>query len=813
MHPASVVRASLLAAMSGLATPSFADIDQIDEVIVTARRMPELLRDVPLTIDAFVRDEITTAGIESFQTLMARAPGLYFESAWGGLFSSPNLRGQQLFSTGDLNVGVFVDGVYQASPTAVDTGALDLERIEIARGPQSTLYGHSTFAGAIHYVSRAPSETAESGITMELGSDDYRSASGYLSGPLFNGSLLGRLALGVGGFDGTQDSNGLSTTPLGGWDRTGAALTLATPGDRDLQVSLSLRVSRIESAQPAVAALSYADYNCGGLEAGSGAWSYYCGDVPVRNTFDISGGIPSSENDVFQSALVFSWPWGSGRLESRTSFYRGEADVYRDFDVSSAGQPFGVCTFGDNCVVPAGTPQVINRVTSANEVSRHMTQDREWGQEFRWQTDNGERLQWLAGAAAWWTDENDEALLGVERGDLAIDERYTALLPASPFIVGPTSLTNFAIVDDPAAMQIVQSLNTNQRSTLALFGAVDYALTNRIRTRAEMRVTREHREVENQLANFVPGFGNSIEPQDFDDVTPRFTVQYTPSESWSGYVSAAKGSKSGGINPLPGLLPQEQGFEPEYNWTYELSARYRNDERALSLQSTLYYIDWRNAQMQGFSDTPGVLNLITRNTKGIYTRGLEFSLGMRIAPTLRTELDFSYADPAFRAGSDDPGSRRFCGISATGTTSTFCTIGPSRSGSVTALVPYIDGNLPPRTPQKMWHAAMVYEVPLAHADDRLVFRIDANGQDDVFDRAIEGARFGSRELFDARVSYEFGSWSIAFWGRNLSDERYVRALASRGQVYFPTTPRPLDMIVGDGRRIGLSVSFASSDRR
>jgi iron complex outermembrane receptor protein len=813
MFPASLVSATLIAAMPWLATPALADTDQIEEIIVTARRVPELLRDVPLTIDVFDRSDMGLSGIESLQTLMARAPGLYFESTWGGLFSSPNLRGQQLFSTGDLNVGVFVDGVYQASPTAVDTGALDLERIEIARGPQSTLYGHSTFAGAIHYVSRAPSEIAESGITLERGSDDYRSASGYLSGPLVDGLLLGRLAAGAGAFDGTQENNAVPGSTLGGWDRAGAALTLATTGDRELQASLSLRFTQVSSTQLAASALTYTDYNCGGVESASGAWSYFCGDAPVRNSFDISDDLPDSENDVVQAALVISWPLANGRLESRTSFYRGNADVYRDFDVSSAGQSFGVCTFGENCADPLGIPQVVNRLASVNEVSRHKTQVREWGHEFRWQTNSNERLQRLLGAAVWWTDEDDQGLLGVDRGDLAIEERYAALLPTTPFIVGPVSLINLAVVDDPTMIQNTQSLTTNSRRTLALFGAIDYALTARVRTRAELRVTRERREVENQLANFMPGFGNSLGPQDFDDITPRFTVQYAPSESWSGYVAAAKGSKSGGINPLPGLLPQEQGFDPEYNWTYEISARYRDDKRGLSLQTTMYYIDWRNAQMLGFSDTPGILNLITRNTRGIDTRGLEFSLDARLAPTLRTELDLSFADPAFRAGSDDPGSRRFCGITATNTTSTFCTIGPSRSGSVTALVPYVDGNLPPRTPQKMWHAAMILEAPLQRGEQSLIFRLDANGQDDIFDRAIGGIKFGSRKLVDAQLSYGFGNWSVAVWGRNLTNQHYVRALASRGQVYFPTSPRPLDMIYGDSRRFGLSISYATRERQ
>ncbi len=786
--------------------------DDLDEIIVTARRTPERLGEVPLTLNAFGKDTIEARGIDSLQSLIAHAPGLYFESTWGGLFSAPTLRGQQLGPDGDLNVGVFVDGVYQANQIAVDTGALDLQRIEVVRGPQNTLYGHSTFAGAIHFVSRAPSERPESGITLNLGTDEYRAAQAYVSGPIFGASVLGRLAAGTAHFDGTQSNSALDGAALGGWDKSGTTLQLATPDDTELQATLSLRISRATAEQPAVSALTYTDYNCGGIESASGAWSYYCDAAPIRDVFDISPGLPDSTNDVHQSALAFSWPALGGQIESLTSYYRGDADTYRDFDISSAGQEFGVCTVDINCLGPVGIPRTVNRLAMADEVSRHLGTVRETSQNLRWRSAAAERLQWMIGAAAWWTDQTDESRLGVARGDLADDERYTAVLPEDPLSVGPLSLVNNALVADPARLQNTQAMNRIARRTLALFGSIDYALTESIRMRAELRATREHRSVENQTANFAPGFGTAIPAQDFDDITPRFSLQYAPSESLSGYVSAAKGSRSGGINPLPALLPDEQSFAPEYNWTYELNGRYRNAPHDFSLQTTLYYIDWRDTQMSGFPDTPGISNLITRNTKGVVTRGLELTLQARLLQNLRTEVSYSYTDPSFRAGSDDPGSRRFCGLSGGNTTSTFCTIGPSRSGSVTALVPYIDGNLLPRTPKEMWHAALVYEAPPVRGGDQLIFRIDANGQDDVFDRAINGARFGSRVLLDARLSFDFGNWSIALWGRNLEDVHYVRALASRGQVYFPTTPRPLDMIYGDGRRLGLTLSYVAGNR-
>ncbi|MDH4125263.1 MAG: TonB-dependent receptor [Gammaproteobacteria bacterium] len=798
----------LLTALLGSVGEGLAAPETIDEIIVTARRVPERLRDVPLTINAFGRDDIGVAGIDSLQTLIARTPGLYFESAWGGLFATPSLRGQQLTPDGDLKVGVFVDGVYQANQIAVDTGAMNVERIEVVRGPQSTLYGHSTFAGAIHYVSHAPPAEPLAGATVDIGSDQYLAATAFLSGPLSKSGLRARLATGAGQFDGTE-SNGVSGGGLGGWDRAGVSLIVGTAAERILQAALHLRYSEFGSTQPAASALTHDDYNCGAIEAASGAWSYYCGAVPIRQELEVSRGLPDSGNDVEQAALSLSWPALGGQLESQTSYYRGNSDSYRDFDLSRDGELFGVCTSDVNCVGPIGIPRTVNRLATANEVSRVRSNVDEWTQEFRWRGAN-ERAHWMIGAVAWWTKSLEESRLGVARGDLNDDERYSALLPIDPYAVGPLALANFALVIDPNLEQITRSLDTIERRTLAVFASFDYALSAKTRARAELRATRERRELDNQIANFLPGFGKSIPAEDFDDLTPRFSLQFAPAETWSGYLSAAKGSQSGGINPVPGLSPDEQAFDPEYNWTYELSGRYLSTQYDFETQITLYYVDWRDAQMFGFPDTPGITNLITRNTKGIITRGMEVSLRAPLLRSVRAELDYSYTDPEFRAGSDDPGSRRFCGLNATSTMSTFCTVGPAREGSATALVPYVDGNLPHRTPQSMWHAALVYELARLPGDRRLTFRVDANGQDDVFDRAINGARFGSRTLLDARLSYVFDNWSVALWGRNLGDERYVRALASRGQVFFPTTPRPLDMIYSDGRRIGLSISFAKA---
>lgn len=796
---------ALAIAVGTVANHSTAESGSIEEIVVRASKLSTSAERIPVKVDWF---DVDWGGYQDagFQSLIGRAPGLYFESGWGGQFSTPNLRGQQPSPAGDLNVGVFIDGVYQANPTAIDLAPVDIDRVEVARGPQNVQFGHSTLAGAIHFVSPMPTTQPDLGVSLSVGSDRLAAGTFVVSGPLIGDKLLGRMAIGLESLDGTNPNLADPGQTLGGRSRRSVAVQLAIPESNGVQASLALRVTSAKSEQPAVASLEHPDYDCGAIEPASGSWSYYCDAVPVATQFDISPDLPQSHNDTGQALLSVSMQLGAVVLTSETSYYRSKTDTFRDFDASSRGQLFGVCSLDASCDRSSGTA-VIDRVVARNEVSRGIDEVTEWSQELRLESNHRNDVRWLLGAAAWRTRARGISKFGVETGDLAINDRLTALIPATPALLGPLSLANFALVADPSSAQVTRSEDFEARRNLALFGALSVPLSEHLGTQLELRASDEKRKLDNRIANFGTGFGDSIPPQTFRDLTARASFQYIFSPSLRTYISAAKGSQSGGINPFPNLLENEQHYDPEYNWTYEFAWLYGQTEGPIGLKATLYYIDWRDAQLLGFPESPGVTNLITQNTAGIRTKGLEASTWIQPIEPLHIEFDFSRTVPKFRNGSDDPGSRRFCGVSGGNVTSTFCEIGPSRSGGNT-LVPYIDGNSPARTPRTSWHAA-IEVTPAIKLAGRLSLRVDANGQSKVFERSINGAYFGKRSLVDARVSYERGPWKVSVWGRNLGDRGYVRALSSRGGVFYPTVPRPLDAIYADRRRLGLTVSYGS----
>ena len=123
-------------------------------------------------------------------------------------------------------------------------------------------------------------------------------------------------------------------------------------------------------------------------------------------------------------------------------------------------------------------------------------------------------------------------------------------------------------------------------------------------------------------------------------------------------------------------------------------------------------------------------------------------------------------------------------------------------------MPYIDDNALPRAPADQWALTLQGDLTPGGADWRLTSSMDVGYQSDVYDRAINGAQFGERTLVSARVSWLRGPWMLELWGSNLTDEQYVRGVSSRGAPFYPVSPRPLDLVYGDGRRLGLTLRFA-----
>lgn len=773
---------------------------QADEVVVTARRIAEPLEHLPLSVDVVGADRLRPGQVTDLQSLSTELPGLSFESLWGGAFAAPVLRGQSQPSTAGDNVGVFVDDIYQSGRFTIDVMPLDLQRIEVVRGPQNTLYGRSTFSGAIQYVPRAPTHEPSGYLRAQLGTDALAGIEGAGSGALFGSDWLARIAAAHREADGTWTSG--AGESLDDRRQDAVALTIA----RDERIRLSARYQESSFTHPASTTLDGADYNCGARDAVSRLWSYYCGHAPIGEYYDISPGLPRSESSAGQVALHLEQPLGRGVVRAIAGYYTSSATTYRDFDNSTTGFPLGVCTQGLNCV-PLAPPPTLTRRASPQVVSRLDRELDEWSAELRWGSPAEARLQWAVGLAGFVSRASETGAFGADRDGLAASERLTSLLAATPQFVGPLSTLNSALVADSRYAQVVQTDIAWHREGVAAFGVVDMPLDSRSRLRFELRGETESERARLRTASYRPVEDGDLPQSDFDQWLPRVSLDRRMGAHWYGWASIAKGARSGGVNVFFGLSPQEQGYGPEYNWTTEIGWRYRGDGAIAAWEATLYHIDWRHTQIMGLSTTPGVNSLVTSNTAGLLTRGIETQLQVALGSRLAATLSYSYSDPRFVAGSDDAGSRVFCGLAVDPPTSDFCAFGPPRmdnNGSV-ALVPYIDDRLGARAPQ---HSAWValQSAPVRAGTWSLWGQVSLAYQGNAYERPINGVDYGERSLLGAGITLERGSWRLEAWGTNLADERYIRTAASRGGAFYPSLPRPSDFLYGEGRRIGLTMS-------
>lgn len=206
---------------------------QIEEVVVTARKVKETLQEVPLSIKTFSADQMEKSGFANLEDVAANTPGLnYSGGPSSGYQSSPVIRGQrQGFTQSRVqNVAVFLDGVYLSRTSMANVGLLDV-RLEVLKGPQNTQFGRNAFSGAIKYETEKPGEEFEGYVATTKGSggrDDRRIS---MSGPLIDGLLLGRFTYGESFYDGhTKNdhpnagidtpgfSDGGSDKLLGGYD-------------------------------------------------------------------------------------------------------------------------------------------------------------------------------------------------------------------------------------------------------------------------------------------------------------------------------------------------------------------------------------------------------------------------------------------------------------------------------------------------------------------------------------------------------------------------------------------------------------------
>lgn len=552
----------------------------LEEIVVTAERREASLQSVPVAVSALSAETLENRQITESADLQRFVPSLKMtNNITSPTNLSPSLRGSTVqdasLVVAESPFGIYIDDVYVGRLNGNNAALADIERVEVLRGPQGTLYGRNTLAGAIKFISRDPGRETWLDASLGAGNWDQYLASFSAGGKLGESDWAGSLAAQINHKDG-QFRNFVTG------QETGLEKNWATRG--------KLRYMGIENFD-AIASVSYAHSENDALQLFPGVVTtpadqqFTSGDVgpPMGQgyysvatpTLTSPPGVitpnPSGETEQLISSLNMSYDFGGVTLRSITAFVNTQDFFSTDF---------------------SGSGLIIGGADSDSD---------QYTQELQLQgTAFGDRLSYIVGA----------------------------------FYLKESSTQDFAwIFFTPASTSSIEA-ETESRS---VFGQMDFNLTEALKATVGLRWTEDDKEFDISIVQLPTILfpGGRTAPVSFDNTydawTPKFGLDYTFDTSGSidsllTYVSAAKGFKSGGYNGIA-LLSLDDAtlpYFPEENWTYEAGVKTDLFGSRVRINAAAFYNEIEDLQLNATLN--GGASFPVQNAGAATIKGLEFEI-------------------------------------------------------------------------------------------------------------------------------------------------------------------------------------------
>lgn len=605
----SLAIVSLLA--SGQAIAQSAEVGMLEEVVVTAQRREERLQDVPAAITSLSGENLNRRNLQGNADLVARVPSLSLDVQGPGE-STLSIRGVGTayglapavsYYLNETPLDVRTDG----GTGVPDIDFFDVDRVEVLRGPQGTLYGSSSMGGALRVLTAQPDPTgfeakAETGVsTMEGG------GTGYMGKAAVNVPLSDNAAIRfVGAYE--HIPGYVDRAVPGDWFEANPDLPISGReiNDADLLSGRILGLVQINDKVKITPSLWYSEIDAGGA-------SEYFTNQPKFTTV---GTYPSPLNStVVNGNVLVEADLGFATLISSSSVLTRDVENDRDLSLLMVNL---APLFG----LPVVDYPTLDRFTSDNEGLI---------QEFRLTSPGDQRLTWVAGAYFSRFEQNSEELLDSVEFAAAIGQG-----------------------DDT-------SLYTFNQDVIDRQGAVFVDLTYAATPKLDLTVGARYYELRSSLENVQTGVlaapNQPLVRADASGTSPRAVVAYRPTDDFMMYATAARGYRPGGPNVgLPDgigcqLVDAYQPlYDPDSVWNYELGAKAEFMQRRLSVNVALYHIDWKDVQ-QAVAD-PGCGYIIVANVGEAQSRGAELEILMRPIDNLTLSATASYTDAEFTSIAD-----------------------------------------------------------------------------------------------------------------------------------------------------------------
>ncbi len=755
----------------------------LEEIIVTARYRAENLQTIPVAASVVDGELLDGSHTVNTQQLTQFVPSLYYNSA-NPRNTAYTIRGlgSNTLSISAANdgiepgVGFYVDQVYHGRPATASFDFTDIERVEVLRGPQGTLFGKNTADGVIHVISREPAFQLESNAEVSVGSYDFRQVKGTVSGPLGE-KIAGRFSLQDTERDGllTNVKTGEKLNELNSFAVRGQLLVV--PSDR-LRLRFIYDVTDLDSACCTQTflrvgqSLRSAGRQYPALAAGLGY------EPASRNVYDRLSDIDAplhvkTEDGGF--AAIAEWDFGSTALTSVSAWRFWDWDVANDRDYT--GIPI----------------QLVQRIPSRQD---------QYSQEVRLNSKGSGRLNYVAGLY-WFSQE----ISGTPISTYGPEAAYWLLSQANFTVPIPRNLLDGYSQTGSSDFKM---------SSYAPFGEVNYAFTKRLTGTLGFRYTHESKD--GTYATQVSG-GPSLaglpaataaeltrarlsifRPQSYtaaDDAgnfSGRANIAYQFTNDLFGYVNYAHGYKSGGLN-MSGLPLDAQNqptlatavIKDETNSSYELGFKsmLRDGKATLNLAAYRTAVQDYQSNVVSSLETAAIRSY-PANIPEVRVQGLEADFMTLLSQGFTLRFSLAYADGK---NADYPA-------------------GPCPLEVQTAATVACDLTGVPLAGLSKWSSSLGLDYRRQIGRGDMMVHLDTNTRDG-YNSDTSGSRYTVIEGFSVTnlsVAYRFArGWQIEAFARNLFDEEYISALT----IQTGNSGLILGQ-AGEPRTVGVAFRFAKN---
>jgi len=811
---------AMLLASAALASPALAQdaapaapTAEVDELVVTAQRREQSVNDVPMAIQAFGADQLTALRVTNVQDLSSVAPSFSVSRSYQGVptFTLRGIGFNTINMSATSTVGTYVDEVAYAYPMMLSGPMFDLERVEVLKGPQGTLYGRNTTAGLINFVTQKPTDEFEARGVAEFGNYETYNFEGMVSGPIAE-TLQGRIAFRSETSNQGWQKSATRDERLGEVHRYSVRGSLAFQPTETLSIDASYSYWKNTSDTLAAQAIGFTtgtdpvtgtgsarNFNAPGLAAfiGGQKWSNDTADwAPASRRTSTVGGIPGidkplEEDSTFQAAkLSVNWDITDElTLVSLTSFNKIERKGVMDW---------------------AGAPYNVLLQDADGEIES-------FAQELRLQGGN-DRVTWLVGAYYGKDDIVDtNQTLFRDNANVRFFQFLTTTLvgtpfnhPGSPNGAGPGG--TYTLAQAANAFQSYRDDGKIETTTASIFASADWKLSDTLSLTTGLRYTQDKQDANvcsrdvngSMLPNLnitnrylyglfygatipadvqlngcsttsidpvtlVATRGEVISSLDEDNVAWRLALNWEVNNDTLIYGSVSQGAKSGGapVNTAS-LAIQNIPVKQETLLSYEVGVKAGLFDRRVQANVSAFYYDYTDKQMSTYNPDPLYTALARlQNIPESFAYGIDGEVTWRVtdnftaigaATLLHTEIvDF---------------------------------VGTNGGGTVQDY----DGAEFLYSPEFLGSLTFVYEREL---NDGMGLKATLNGRyqkesqadlegNPLFEIPSYGVLNGS-----LGITAKDGNWEASLWARNLTDEYYWTAVASNANtvVRFPGQPR------------------------